>query len=407
MRKMYYRPQKVSSLALIGLAGLAIVVVVGLRHVPAQLPRFERWTGAFAAVPDLSERMLQASRRTAAGYQVIRQERVRRDHLMLDAYDPAGTGMIGPSMSLVTTLPGHLEAKLTSVNPNFAAVAMRLLVDAGVRPGDRVAIGCTGSFPALNIAVICAAESLGAKPVLVSSAASSQFGANAPDLMWPDMENLLVREGIIQSQSVAVSRGGFRDRADGMDDVTREMLEAAIARNGRRLMDSRDDADAIERRMVAFAEAAGEEKYAAYVNVGGGDASIGGTIGNDTLGEGVIRPSRWTTSPPLPEDPAERAKVDSVAARFLATGVPVVNLINTVTLARRFGLPVASATPIEVGRGSVFALTDARRIFAILAIILIAGATALVMRPPARLVRFAQQRGWFGRNAAHQPRWMV
>lgn len=407
MKKIYYRPQKVSSIALIGLAVLAVVVVVGLRQLPAQVAGLDQWVGSLAGLPDLSERMVKASQRTASGYEAIREERVRRGHLMLPTHDPAGTGMIGPSMSLVTTLPGHLDAKQTSVNPNFAAVAMRLLVQAGVRPGDRVAIGCTGSFPALNIAVICAAETLGAKPVVISSAASSQFGANAPDLMWPDMESLLVREGIIQSQSEAVSRGGFRDRADGMDDATRELLEAAIVRNQRPLMDSRDDLDAIERRMAVFTDTAAGQTYAAYVNVGGGDASIGGTVGNDTFGEGVIRPSSWLRGPALPRDPVHRAKVDSVAARFLAAGVPVVNLINTVTLARRYALPIASTEPIEVGRGSVFAVADVRRPLAVLAILIVTAATAVVMRPPARWVRFAQRRGWFGPDAARQPQWMV
>lgn len=189
---------------------------------------------------------------------------------------------------MVTSLPGHLDAKQTSVNPNFAAVAVRLLIDAGVRPGDRIAIGCTGSLPALNIAVYAAAEALELRPTIISSAASSQFGANEPDLMWPDMEKLLNEEGIFHHRSLMISRGGFRDRCAGMSEDTLQILEASITRSGRPLMDSLDDVDAIQRRMLAYAQAVEDDHFAAYVNVGGGDASVGGTIGNDILGEGVL-----------------------------------------------------------------------------------------------------------------------
>ena len=72
--------------------------------------------------------MLEASERAELAFDAIHCHRVILGHPMLDIHDPADTGMIGPSMSLVTSLPGHLKAKQTSVNPNFAAVAMRLLL---------------------------------------------------------------------------------------------------------------------------------------------------------------------------------------------------------------------------------------------------------------------------------------
>ncbi|MEZ5302914.1 MAG: hypothetical protein R3F11_20090 [Verrucomicrobiales bacterium] len=39
--------------------------------------------------------------------------------------DPAESGMVGVAMSPVTSISGVLEAKQTSVNPNFAAVVLR------------------------------------------------------------------------------------------------------------------------------------------------------------------------------------------------------------------------------------------------------------------------------------------
>lgn len=416
MKKLYYRPQKISSWSLVFLATCSIIVVVAIRSVPARWPSLEKMAGAAMQIPDLQERMLDASERAEVAFDAIHCRRVQLGHPMLDIHDPADTGMVGPSMSLVTSLPGHLEAKQTSVNPNFAAVAMRLLVDAGVRPGDKIAIGCTGSFPALNIAVYSAAESLECQPVIISSAASSQFGANSPDMMWPDMEKVLYEDGVISLRSLAISRGGFQDRAAGMSDDTRTILEASIQRSGLPLMDSVDDQDAIERRMLTYAQAVEDDTYAVYINVGGGDASVGGTVGNDTLGEGIIRPtSAFSPSRLLGASQVgtvvtadgEPSPNDCVAARFLASGVPVINMINAVKLAKQYGLPVASTGIIHAGEGGVYAVADIRRILAVVGIALITLLTLLVVRPPQRLVDAAKKRGWFGDNDKSQPQWMV
>ena len=55
------------------------------------------------------------------------------------------------------TNTGSLEAKRTTLNPNWAAVVVQLLFDAGVERGGTIAIGVSGSFPALNLAAFSAA----------------------------------------------------------------------------------------------------------------------------------------------------------------------------------------------------------------------------------------------------------
>ncbi|HPI70975.1 MAG TPA: poly-gamma-glutamate system protein, partial [Tenuifilaceae bacterium] len=72
--------------------------------------------------------------------------------------DPNQTALIGQEYSLITTDRGYIDAKLTSLNPNFAAVIVQYLMDAGVKSGDVVAVAVTGSFPALNISVLAAIE---------------------------------------------------------------------------------------------------------------------------------------------------------------------------------------------------------------------------------------------------------
>ena len=306
--------------------------------------------------------------------------------------------MLGPSMSQVTSLPGHLDAKQTSVNPNFAAVVVEYLLAAGARPGDKIAIGCTGSFPALNIAVLTAAESMGLKPSLVSSVASSQFGANHPQLMWPDMERILVREGIIATQSLATSRGGFRDMAVGMTDDSRKLLEEAIERNGVAMLETAADESFIDRRLQIYASSEGDlGSYVAYVNIGGGMASVGGTKGNSQLGHGYIRPAQFRRI---------RDPIDSVAARFLGSGVPVINMTDVVAMAKEHGLPIAPTIRPALGEGKAYHQRPLRKPFAVAGIVFILTLTTFFVRPPLWVSRRPL---WLGRSESFssEARWMV
>src|SRR5262249_18075590 len=129
---------------------------------------------------------LAAAQLALKGMELIREERDQlgnekpaEDIDMI--VDPTDSGLIGLPMSPVTSDPGVLTAKQTSLNPNFAAVVVQWLRRAGVGKDDVVAVGVSGSFPALNICVYAALQTLGAKAVIVSSAAASQYGANLPD----------------------------------------------------------------------------------------------------------------------------------------------------------------------------------------------------------------------------------
>jgi poly-gamma-glutamate system protein len=381
MKKVYHRSEKISYISLILLASFSALVVFVVSTITNRTESYESWWENPDGLSDAQRRMIDASEQTALAFGTIHCTRVERGHRMLDIHDPADTGMLGPSMSLVTTLPGHLDAKLTSINPNFAAVVARLLLDAGAKPGQKVAIGVTGSFPALNIAVYCAAESLELEPIIVSSAAASQFGANEPDLMWPDMEKLLFDEGIFRTRSKQISLGGFLDRAGDMSDDTRNLLVQSVKRSGIDLMDSQNDQDAISRRMNLYGSAANGEldSYVAYINVGGGEASVGGTIGNDAIGEGLIWPRKLRSIRARVNDPA---KVDCCATRFLEQGVPVINMVNVVRMAKQFGMPVASQTINPVGQGSMYSDGVSVRLLALLGILAILAATWATARPP-------------------------
>ncbi|MDA8746070.1 poly-gamma-glutamate system protein [Rubripirellula amarantea] len=352
MKRVYWRPQKISKAALFVIGLVAVGGTLALEHFPNTHHQGDVQTKSVAA--QLAGR----------GMKAIREARLQRGHDLDRRFDPTGSGMIGAAMSPVTSLPAHLNAKQTSVNPNFAAVAVELLQQAGVAEGDLVAVGCTGSFPALNTALYTALEAIGAKPVIIHSAASSQFGANEPDMLWLDMERVLYDQGIISFRTTAATLGGFGDRARGMSSEAQQLLAASLERNGVQTMPVDRLAESIDSRMNIYQATAAGQPIKAYVNVGGGAASIHGEDGREAFGGGLSLSL-----------PAGAEAIDCVATRYSLAGVPVINLGNAVALATTFGLPVAPIEMPAVGSGGVFTTSRPSRL---LAGLLLVGVLAMV-----------------------------
>ena len=273
----------------------------------------------------------------------VRGERLKRGIAIDPETDPTESGLIGELLTPVTTNPGYLPAKFTSVNPNFAGLVLHYLLRAGVKPGDRVAIGLTGSFPAINVAVLAAVETLRLRPVIISSAGASQWGANHADFMWPEMEGVLNERRVFSHRSAAVSRGGIDDRALGLTKPGRVLLDAAIDRGRVPVLQVRNYVDSVERRWEIYNERAGDEELKAYVNVGGGTSSVGTHAGKRMFRPGLNRSAPRGSSP-----------IDSVMTRFAQDGVPVINLRRIGDLAKRYDFPLQPDVMPPVGQGRIF-----------------------------------------------------
>ncbi len=61
-------------------------------------------------------------------------------------HDVNRTGMIGGLFTSTTSTTGNLAAKRTTTNPDVAGLIVHLFREAGVRGGDYVAVGGSGSF---------------------------------------------------------------------------------------------------------------------------------------------------------------------------------------------------------------------------------------------------------------------
>lgn len=287
---------------------------------------------------------LQAAKTMQRGMEIIKRAKISIFGLINTEADPNATGMIGTGLTPITSKEGALTAKQTAANPNFAAVMVHLFKRAKLKEGDVVAMGFSGSFPAFNLAAVVAAETLGLKPVIISSLSSSRWGANDPELTWLDMERLLFENEIIHNRSMAGSMGGEQDRGVGLPPDGVRMLREAIKRNGVELIDPPDLTTSFDQRMNIYEELAGGKPVACYLNVGGSSGSVGNALIKKMFSPGLNR-----------DMPSSGRLRDSVMTRMSRNGVPVITIYNIAELARRYGLPVKPERPPQVGEGGIYA----------------------------------------------------
>lgn len=283
---------------------------------------------------------LQAARVMLLAMNAIKAEEQSMGFTIDKVNDPNQTGMIGQEYTLITTDRGDLSAKLIALNPNFAAAVVEMLVKARLKKGDVVAIGLTGSFPGMNIAVLSAVEALELKPVVITSLGSSSWGANDPRMTWLDMERVLNQKGILRAHSVAASIGGGKDVGRGLSPEGRDLILQAIRRNGARLIDDELLEDNIQSRIRIFDKAG---KVDCYVNVGGGVASLGSSI------NGELFPSGLSTNAGFHNFPTK-----GVMILMAQRGIPVIHLLSISEIASRFGLPSDPSQTQELGQGPVY-----------------------------------------------------
>ncbi|MFO0565421.1 MAG: poly-gamma-glutamate system protein [Polyangiaceae bacterium] len=382
MKKVYWRPQGVSRSVMLLIAGVALAAFVAVEKFPVST-RQKNYTEKLAA-----------SRLALEAFNAVKAEKIARGIGIDPEADPHQTGLIGRSVTAVTSNTGYISAKRLSVNPNFAALVVHWLKRAGVEKGDVVAVGPSGSFPALCIATFAAVQTLELTPIVVSSASASEWGANDPAFMWLDMEKALFEKRLFSFRSIAASRGGIEDYGFGMSQEGRNLIDQAIQRAGVERIDAKNLTDGIEQRMALFDAKAGGKQIKAYINVGGGTASVGTHVGKKQFKPGL------NMSPP---GGAELA--DSVMLRFAQRGVPVVHLTSLEALAKQYGFPAEPHGMPRVGEGTVFVREEYNRLIAGIGLVAVLGAMLAFIRLDvgARILQSAQRR----KDRARQPQQMV
>ena len=266
-----------------------------------------------------------------------------------DENDPNETGLVGSPFSLITTDEGDLDAKLTTLDPNFSAGMVELMLRANLQKSDTVAILLTGSMPGANIAVLTAANAMGLIPMVITSVGASQWGANHADFTWLDMESILLNKGLIKSKSTAASIGGRNDMGRLLSPAGREIIISNIENYNIPLIRKNRLADNIDERMKLFESFNKITNYSAMINVGGGVASLGTSFNSKLLPAGIINRSDVVNIS------IRDGGIEGVLAKFAKKNVPVLHVLNIKSLTEQLGMPFAPIPIPEVGSGVLYA----------------------------------------------------
>lgn len=260
--------------------------------------------------------------------------------------DPNDSRIIGTRFSSITSGRGSLPIKLSTVNPNFAAMIVQLFKDAGIKKGDHIAIGATGSFPALDIAALAVAEVLKLNVSYIASVTSSSWGANDPNYTFLDMHANLKEARFIHYNIIASSIGANQDIGRTLSPEGRAQAKEAIKRNNIPFIEGASLRENIATRMQLFIdrEKKLDKKIKLYVNIGGGVASLGSDQNSEELPSGLMKDVKLNIFPD------KKGIMFEMAARK----IPLINLKNLQRLMTKYGLPRDPVPLPERGEGKLF-----------------------------------------------------
>ncbi|MHB9055007.1 MAG: poly-gamma-glutamate system protein [Paludibacteraceae bacterium] len=258
--------------------------------------------------------------------------------------DPNETGLIGHEYSPITSERGSFVAKATSFNPNFAGLVVGFLKELKLKEGDNVALGVTGSFPGLNLAVYSALQTLKLKPTIICSVTSSGWGANDPDFTWLDMDRVLKDSANFSFKAIAATMGASQDLGRGLSNEGVEYVNQAIQRNHVQLLKFNNMNEDVEKRMELYLQQANGSPIKAYINVGGGVASIGSDKNRNVIASGLNEKMNLSSFIDKKGVIFEMAKKE----------IPVIQMLDVRKLASEYKLPINPIPLPEPGDGPLF-----------------------------------------------------
>jgi poly-gamma-glutamate system protein len=316
--------------------GLGLFVLVGLALMTLKIvptPRWPAWpsTTARMASGDMVVVAARAETRMRQAVRVVYDAKKQAGAFIDQGGPPDEVALVGSELTPLVTTLGSLDAKRVAASPAWAHRLTLELARAGITRGSVVGANFSGSFPGLNLAVVCASYELGAELVATTSVTASTFGATDPGFTWPEIEVLLVRRGLIRPVSAAISVGGDGDRGLDLEPEARELAwriaRTSAAALGAVVLAPSSHRESVQRRLDLFERARGQRRLAAFINVGGTESSLGHS-------DAVLRlENGWL--PPVPFDSSEDA---GLVAKMVAQGTPVLHLLNVRNLALRWGI---------------------------------------------------------------------
>ena len=291
--------------------------------------------------------MEKAARLHTDAARLIREERAARG-IPLSEEDKLEIGLLGEDFTAIMTSSAGLPEKRTSQLPDFAALVVHYFYEAGLKKGDAVGANFSGSFPGLNLAVLCAAEVMGLDLRYTTSVGSSAYGADIPEYTFPEMAKTLYDARLISRMPSLVTLGGKGDMGlnmmayvledpEGLQAL--EDMKARLAANGL----APAEIESYTQDIALHEEVYGEIK--AFVNAGGNGLGLGHSEDGFMLnvGNGLLEPQ-----------PVEITERSGLTERYLAKGLPTIHLLAVGRLCEENGIPFDPDELPEIGTSGVY-----------------------------------------------------
>nr|MBN2278084.1 poly-gamma-glutamate system protein [candidate division Zixibacteria bacterium] len=308
---------------------LTLVVAVGILIVIEQY-------FTYSTAHENARQMNRAADLAARWFNLIGELKESRGIPLNNALNAKYRALIGDDYTDMTTTLGSLEAKETSANPDFAALMVRLMTEAGIDSTGTVGVTLSGSFPALGIATLAAIQTIGARAVVISSLGASTYGANQPGATWIDMEKWLIDNGGLKYTSSLVTYGADNDNAGGILEEGAAIMRDAARRNNYELWIPSTWKESMNRKMSMLLDS----HIALLVNIGGNQTCLGTCAHSSAIPEGFHA------------DYSGCGDVDrGLIARLAERNIPFIHLLNIKDLACRYGLPLAPGNSLAVPTG--------------------------------------------------------
>ncbi len=276
------------------------------------------------------------------------------------------TGMIGAEYTAITTTIGNLDSKITSLDPNFAAIYIKMFSELSLDKGDEVVINISGSFPMLDISCIMAAEEYGLKPFLMASVGASSFGATNPAFTIFDMLQYLYQQELISTKINVVSLGGSNDIGENFGEFNdyndRNLIIDRINKSGISFLYEKDFDTNIEKRLQLIKETHKNVKL--FINIGGNSVGIGINENAFYKSNGIIYANKY-------KNINSSKSGEGLIGKFLKSGVNAIQMLNLKNIASNYGLEYGFNKLPEVGQGDPYYEKSYNLTYPIIAVVVV------------------------------------
>ncbi len=209
---------------------------------------------------------------------------------------------------------------------------------------------------------------MGITPFIISSVGSSHWGATDPDFTWINMQDILVNKKVFDSTSIAASFGGKSDIGGGLSPLGRNIIQKTVSETDIPIFIDVDRlSESIQSRLEIYNNYSPLKDYAAYINVGGGAASIGTLDEAREIKPGLSFPSDMNLF-----------SGNSVLSEFSSLGVPAIHILNIRELCATYGLKFAPVPIPPLGIGKLFTIISYNFVITMISLVISLGSLIAV-----------------------------